>query len=63
MYLDSELASVLIERCWGRVALRMLDAIHIATCMNAEAYPLVTNDRVMRKASEVLGIPLAPLPT
>lgn len=57
-----ELASLIIERCRGKVALRTLDAIHIATCMNAEAYPLVTNDRVMRKAAETLSIPLAPLP-
>lgn len=57
-----ELASVLIERCRGKVALRALDAIHIATCMTAKAYPLVTNDKIMRKASEVLSIPLAPLP-
>ena len=57
-----KLASVLIERCRGKVALRALDAIHIAACMNAEAYPLVTNDRLMRKAAEVLGVPLTPLP-
>ena len=58
-----KLASTLIERCRGKVALRALDAIHISTCMNAEAYPLVTNDRTMRKAAEVLKVPLAPMPT
>ena len=57
-----KLASALIEQCRGRVALRALDAIHIATCMNAEAYPLVTNDRLMRKAAETLKVPLAPMP-
>ena len=57
-----ERASDIIERCRGKVALRALDAIHIATCMCAEAYPLVTNDRIMRKAAEVLDVPLAPMP-
>jgi predicted nucleic acid-binding protein len=58
-----ERASDIIEQCHGKVALRTLDAIHIAACMCANAYPLVTNDKLMRKAAEVLNVPLAPIPT
>ena len=55
-------AAELITQCHGHVPLRTLDAIHIAACMSAMAYPLVTNDRLMRKAAAVLKVPLAPLP-
>jgi len=57
-----QLAALLIERCQGRVALRALDAVHIATCMNNGNYPLATNDKTMRKAAEALQVSLAPLP-
>ena len=55
-------AAELITQCHGHVPLRTLNSIQIAACMRAEAYPLVTNDRLMRKAAEVLGVPLTPLP-
>ena len=57
------LASTIIEKCRGKAVLRTLDAIHIATCIRAGAYPIVTNDKTMRKAAEVLDVALAPLPT
>ena len=55
-------AGDIIERCAGRVPLRTLDAIHLATCLRIRAAPLVTNDTVMRAAAGVLGVPLGPLP-
>jgi len=57
-----DFSSTVIERCRGKIALRTLDAIHIATCMKISAQPLATNDKIMRKAAEVLQIALAPLP-
>ena len=56
------LASTAIERCRGKIALRTLDAIHIATCMKTGAKPLATNDRIMRKAADELQIELTRLP-
>ena len=57
-----KIASAAIERCRGKAALRTLDAIHIATCMKTNSFPLVTNDKMMRKAAEELQIPLAQIP-
>ena len=51
-----------IQRCTGHAPLRTLDAIHIATCLRSRAYPLVTNDGVMRAAAEILGVPLSQMP-
>lgn len=51
-----------IQRCMNRASLRSLDAIHIATCLRSKAYPLVTNDGIMRSAAEVLGLPLSEMP-
>lgn len=42
-------------------SVKTLDAIHLATCQFCEAQPLLTNDGIMRKAADVLGIPLGPL--
>jgi len=56
------LAALLIERCRGRVALRALDAVHVATCLKHGISPLATNDRIMRKAAGVLQLTLTPLP-
>ena len=44
------------------VELRSLDAIHLASCEAADAYPLFTNDRQMRAAADHLRFPLGPLP-
>jgi len=55
-------AGEIIERCIARVPVRTLDAVHIASCRLARAYPLITNDRVMRAAAEVLGMPLGAPP-
>jgi predicted nucleic acid-binding protein len=54
-------ANAIIEQCLPRVPVRTLDAIHLASCELSGAYPLMTNDRVMRKAAECLNIPLGPV--
>jgi predicted nucleic acid-binding protein len=51
-----------IERCSGTTPLRTLDAIHLSTCLVLRAFPLVTNDQVLRAAAGLLRIPLGPLP-
>jgi predicted nucleic acid-binding protein len=51
-------ASETMEFCMARVPLRTLDAIHIASCLISRAYPLVTNDAVMRAAARLLDVPL-----
>ena len=55
-------ANRIILRCHPRVALRSLDAIHLASCEAADAFPLLTNDRQMRTAADHLRFPLGPLP-
>src|SRR4030095_7222427 len=55
-------ANRIILRCNPKVALRPLDAIHLASCEAADAYPLLTNDRQMRAAADHLRFPLGPLP-
>ena len=55
-------AGEIMQRCMGFVPVRTLDAIHIASCRLSRAYPLVTNDHVMRQAAERLAIPVCALP-
>jgi len=56
-------AGEVIDRCSMSVPIRTLDAIHIASCWVSRVYPLVTNDCVMRSATEHLGISLSRLPS
>ena len=58
-------AQSLIEFCHPAVALRTLDAIHLAACDMAQEFPLCATDSRMRAAAAKLGIPLFPetLPT
>lgn len=55
------LANRFIGQCEGRVAVRTLDAIHLASSECCGAGLLLTNDRVMRQAADALGIPLGPV--
>ena len=55
------LAADLSRRCQNQVALRTLDAIHLATCIAYSQLPLLTTDRVMIAAAEKLGIRLKTL--
>jgi predicted nucleic acid-binding protein len=50
----------LLETCHSRVALRTLDALHLAACDLSRDFPLCTTDRRMREAAEILNIPLFP---
>jgi predicted nucleic acid-binding protein len=56
------LANRIIARCHPKVAVRSLDAIHLASCDAAAAFPLLTSDRRMRAAADRLGFLLGPLP-
>ena len=52
----------LLEQCQPQVPLRSLDALHLATCDQAQDWPLCTTDKRMIAAAARLGFPLAPLP-
>lgn len=58
-------AQSLIEFCHPNVALRTLDAIHLAACDLSRDFPLCATDGRMRAAAAKLRIPLFPetLPT
>lgn len=58
-------AQSLIEFCHPTVALRTLDAIHLAACDLSRNFPLCATDGRMRAAASNLRIPLFPekLPT
>jgi predicted nucleic acid-binding protein len=53
-------ANYILERCHPAVALRTLDAIHIAACDLSQDFPLCTTDKRMRDAAEALRIPVIP---
>ena len=53
-------AQELMLKLHPQVALRTLDAIHLATCLSLFAGPLYTMDRRMRAAAVLLEIPLVP---
>jgi len=55
-------ANRIISSCHPKVALRSLDAIHLASCEAADAFPLLTNDKQMRIAAAHLRFSLGPLP-
>lgn len=53
-------ARSLVEFCHPSVALRTLDAIHLAACDISQEFPLCATDSRMRAAAEKLAIPLFP---
>lgn len=53
-------ARSLVEFCHPSVALRTLDAIHLAACDISQEFPLCATDSRMRAAATKLGIPLFP---
>jgi predicted nucleic acid-binding protein len=55
-------ANEIIVRCYPKVALRSLDAVHLASCEAVSAFPLLTSDLRMRAAAHHLRFPLGPLP-
>jgi predicted nucleic acid-binding protein len=56
-------ANRIISRCHPGIGLRTLDAIHLASCEDTDAFPLLTADRQMRAAAAHLRFPLGPLPS
>jgi predicted nucleic acid-binding protein len=50
-------ASDVIRQCQKIMRLRSLDAIHLATCLAHQVFPLFTTDKVMLQAAQHLKIP------
>jgi predicted nucleic acid-binding protein len=55
-------ANLILEACFPTVQLRSLDAMHLASADQAQDWPLVTNDKLMRDAAAIMGFPLSPMP-
>jgi predicted nucleic acid-binding protein len=55
-----ERANGLLEACHPHVPLRSLDAVHLASFDECRSPPLVTNDRILRRAAARLRFKLAP---
>ena len=56
-------ANRILEQCHPQVALRSLDALHLAACDQMQDWPLCTTDARIRQAAELLRFPLTPLPS
>ena len=56
-------ANHILEQCHPKVALRSLDALHLAACDQTQDWPLCTTDARMRQAAELLRFALSPLPS
>ncbi len=54
-------ANHILGRCYPKVPLRTLDAIHTAACDLSQDFPLCTTDKRMRDAAGLLGIPVFPI--
>lgn len=57
-----ERAGAVIEQCHPRVALRTLDAIHVATAELHGGEPMCSNDQRVCDASNFIGLSLVPPP-
>ena len=55
-------ANRILEVCHPQVPLRSLDALHLASADQSQDWPLVTGDKRMRDAAQLLGFPLNALP-
>ena len=56
-------ANHILEQCHPKVALRSLDALHLAACDQMQDWPLCTTDARMRQAADMLRFTLTPLPS
>ena len=54
-------AHAILEACHPSVAVRPLDALHLASAERCQSWPLCSNDARMRAAATRLGLPLAPM--
>lgn len=57
-----ERAGGLIEQCHPRVALRALDALHVATAELQGGETMCSSDRRVCDACDLIGLPLVPAP-
>ena len=57
-----ERAHAILDVCHPAVALRSLDAIHLASAERCQSWPLCSNDARIRAAATKLGLPLTQLP-
>jgi len=55
-------ANYLLEGCQPTIALRSLDALHLAACDHLQDWPLAAIDQRMRAAGALLRFPLTELP-
>lgn len=55
-------ANRIMELCQPQVPLRSLDALHLASCDQAQDWPLCTTDKRMRSAAVLLGFPVGDVP-
>jgi len=51
-------ANRILEDCHPDIPLRSLDALHLASCDHLQEWPLITNDKRMRRAAAHLRFPL-----
>ena len=56
-------ANHILEQCHPSVALRSLDALHLAACDQMQDWPLCTTDARMRQAADMLRFTLTPVPS
>lgn len=56
-------ANGILGVCHPTIALRSLDAIHLASAERSQSWPICSNDGRMRLAAQQLGLPLGPLPS
>jgi predicted nucleic acid-binding protein len=55
-------ATAILEVCHPAVALRSLDAVHLASAERCQSWPVCSKDARVRAAAAKLGLPLSPLP-
>jgi predicted nucleic acid-binding protein len=55
-------ANGILAACHPQIALRSLDALHLASAERAQSWPMCSNDARVRQAAKRLGHPLTPLP-
>jgi predicted nucleic acid-binding protein len=57
-----ERAGAVIDQCHPKVALRTMDAIHVATAELCGGEEMCSSDKRVQKASDFIGLVLAPQP-
>jgi predicted nucleic acid-binding protein len=55
-------ANGILGACHPAIALRSLDALHLASAERCQSWPICANDSRLRQAAVRLGLPLAPTP-